>query len=178
MKSLTLTLLAAVTIPLLIGPSTALTDELPEIKTSTAFNKLKQLVGDWEGKLERSTGEVVDLKLSYKVISNGSVIVESAVEDGVEMITTYKDRFGKLTATHYCALGNQPTFNLSTMTDTTLDFDFDPICGLKKGEHKFVIDWKIIHDPKKSNSLVTEYRLIKEDRSYESSQAKLSRVKK
>ncbi|MAR08977.1 MAG: hypothetical protein CL681_03260, partial [Blastopirellula sp.] len=67
-------------------------DDLPVIKTSPAFNKLKNLVGDWKGELRRSTGEVVKLELNYKVISNGSVIVESAVEDGIEMITTYRDR--------------------------------------------------------------------------------------
>ena len=152
-------------------------DDLPVIKTSPAFNKLKNLVGDWKGELRRSTGEVVKLELNYKVISNGSVIVESAVEDGIEMITTYRDRFGKLTATHYCALGNQPTFNLSSLTDATLDFEFDPRCGLKEGEHKYVRDWKITHDPKKANVLVTEYELINEDKSLETSVAKLKKVK-
>ena len=151
-------------------------EELPVIKASPALNKLKKLDGDWEGKLRRSTGEVIDLKLSYKIISNGSVVVENAVEDGIEMITTYKDRFGKLTATHYCALGNQPMFNLSSMTETTLDFEFDPLCGLKEGEHKYVKDWKVIHDPQKADVLVTEYVLINKDKSLQTSVATLKKV--
>ena len=92
------------------------------------------------------------------------------------MITTYKDRFGKLTATHYCALGNQPMFNLSSMTETTLDFEFDPLCGLKEGEHKYVKDWKVIHDPQKADVLVTEYVLINKDKSLQTSVATLKKV--
>ena len=153
-------------------------DDLPKIETSDAFNKLKDLLGDWEGKLEKSTGEVLDLKLSYTLVSNDSVIIESALEGGVPMITTYTDRFGKLTATHYCALGNQPMFTLAALTDTAIDFDFDPVCGLKEGEHKFVKDWKINHDPKNANVLVTEYLLINEDKSLETSVANLKRVTK
>ncbi len=61
-------------------------DDLPKIETSDAFNKLKDLLGDWEGKLEKSTGEVLDLKLSYTLVSNDSVIIESALEGGVPMI--------------------------------------------------------------------------------------------
>ena len=158
--------------------SFAVADELPVIKTSPAFDKMKELIGDWEGKLTRSSGEVVTLKLSYRLISNGSVIVETAMEDDVEMITTYRDRFGKLTATHYCALGNQPMFNLSTMTSTTLDFEFDPQCGLKEGEHKYVKDWKVIHDPKKPDVASYEYVVINEDKTTEDSSAKVKRVTK
>ena len=146
-------------------------DDLPKIETSDAFNKLKDLLGDWDGKLERSTGEVLDLKLSYTLVSNDSVIIESALQDGEPMITTYTDRFGKLTATHYCALGNQPMFTLAALTGTAIDFDFDPVCGLKEGEHKFVKDWKINHDPKNADVLVTEYLLINEDKSLETSVA-------
>lgn len=178
MKYFYLVMFALATISLTNMTHTSAEDDRPKIETSKAFNKFKHLVGDWEGKLAKSTGEVVDLKLSYKLISNDSVILESSVEDGVEMLTTYKDRFGKLTATHYCALGNQPTFNLSTMTGTTLDFDFDPQCGLKEGKHKFVKDWKITHDLRNPGVLVTEYVLINEDETTETSKASLKRVGK
>ena len=160
-----------------LGHTTAVAEPPPEIKTSPAFNKLKELLGDWKGTMKRSTGEVIDLELSYKLTSNNSVIVETAIEDGVEMITTYRDRFGKLTATHYCALGNQPMFNLSSMSDTTLDFEFDPQCGLKEGEHKYVKDWKVIYDPKTADLLKTEYVLINEDKSLQDNAATLKKVK-
>ncbi|MCP4890663.1 hypothetical protein N9D23_12320 [Rubripirellula sp.] len=173
----TKTLILAILATIAINSSVLVAEPPPEIKTSPAFNKLKQLIGDWKGKMTRSTGEVIELELNYKLTSNNSVIMETAIEDGVEMITTYRDRFGKLTATHYCALGNQPMFNLATMTDTTLDFEFDPQCGLKEGEHKYVKDWKVIHDPNTADVLTTEYVVINEDKSLEDSAATLKRVK-
>ena len=65
------------------------------------------------------------------------------------MMSTYTDRFGKLTMTHYCSFGTKPIFNLSSMTENTLDFDFDATCGLKEGEHTFVKDITLKYDPKK-----------------------------
>ena len=171
------TIIFAIVACITISHTTLVAEPPPEIKTSPAFNKLKELLGDWKGTMKRSTGEVIDLELSYTLTSNNSVIVETAIEDGVEMITTYRDRFGKLTATHYCALGNQPMFNLSSMSDTTLDFEFDPRCGLKEGEHKYVKDWKVIHDPKTADLLKTEYVVINEDKSLEDSAAVLKKVK-
>jgi hypothetical protein len=179
MKAAIATLLSCVCLcsAVSLAEDAPVSEATPVIETSPAFDKLKNLVGDWKGEMRRSTGEVIDLKLSYKMVSNGSVIIEDAVEDDVEMITTYTDRFGKLTATHYCALGNQPMFNLSSMTASTLDFDFDPRCGLEEGKHKYVKDWKIIHDPKKPDVLVTEYVLINEDKTLETSVATLKKVK-
>ena len=52
------------------------------------------------------------------------------------MLTTFKDRFGKLTATHYCGLGNQPMFTLGgKTTGSVLNFGLDPASGLKEGKN-------------------------------------------
>ena len=160
----------------LVSSAISNAQELPTIKTSADFDKLKKLVGDWEGKMKKSTGETIDVSLSYKLVSNGSVIVETSIENGTEMISTYKDRFGKLTATHYCALGNQPMFNLSKSTASVLDFELDPACGLKEGKHKFVKELKFTNDSKSKNVLKMEYVVINEDKSTESSKATYKRV--
>ena len=71
-----------------ISLSISSAQDLPVIKTSADFDKLKQLIGDWEGTMKKPTGETIDVTLSYKLVSNGSVIVETSVEDGTEMIST------------------------------------------------------------------------------------------
>jgi hypothetical protein len=158
-----------------ISLSISSAQDLPVIKTSADFDKLKQLIGDWEGTMKKPTGETIDVTLSYKLVSNGSVIVETSVEDGTEMISTYKDKFGKLTATHYC--GNQPMFNLSKSTESVLDFELDPACGLKEGKHKFVKELKFTNNSKTKNVLKMEYLVINEDKTTESSKATYKRVK-
>ena len=152
--------------------------DLPTIKTSADFDKLKRLVGDWKGKMKKPDGKTIDVSVSYKVISNGSVLIENSVEDGTDMLTTFKDRFGKLTATHYCALGNQPMFTLGgKTTDSVLNFELDPACGLKEGKHKFVKSFKFTNESKSKDVLKVEYIVINEDKSTEKSSATYKRVK-
>ncbi|MDG1852801.1 MAG: hypothetical protein P8I97_01450, partial [Verrucomicrobiales bacterium] len=62
--------------------------DLPTIKTSADFDKMKKLVGDWKGKMKKPDGKTIDVSVSYKVISNGSVLLENSVEDGTDMLTT------------------------------------------------------------------------------------------
>lgn len=152
--------------------------DLPTIKTSADFDKMKKLVGDWKGKMKKPDGKTIDVSVSYKVISNGSVLLENSVEDGTDMLTTFKDRFGKLTATHYCALGNQPMFTLGgKTTDSVLNFELDPACGLKEGKHKFVKAFKFTNESKSKDVLKVEYIVINEDKSTEKSTATYKRVK-
>jgi hypothetical protein len=127
----------------LIFSSSAQQDDLPTVKTSEGFKQLQQVVGKWKGKLTREDGTVVKIESEFRVTSNGSAIVERSVEDGTEMFTMYHDKNGQLTVTHYCALGNAPSFTLSKKDKNTLSFAFDSSCGLKAGKDKFVILGKL-----------------------------------
>ena len=59
-------------------------------------------------KLSQSlTGAEYDVSYEFKLISGGGTIVETVVEDGVEMMTTYTDEAGELIIKHYCATWNR-----------------------------------------------------------------------
>ena len=60
----------------------------------SAFAQMKQMEGSWEGMLTRSTGEVVETRSTFRLISDGNTMVETLVEDGVEMLTTYSEQDG------------------------------------------------------------------------------------
>jgi len=105
---------------------------------SPGFEKMKTLVGKWEGKLERSNGETVHLRTQYRVIGGGVSIVEDWIEDDEPMITVYHDKRGNLSAVHYCALGNAPALNMSSLDEGKIAFTFDPICGLDAKKERFV----------------------------------------
>ena len=82
--------------------------KLPPYKGSQAFESMKSLAGNWEGS-EVSGDKEKPVKVEYKVSSNGSTIVETLFPGTkYEMITVYHDNGGKLSMTHYCAIGNQP----------------------------------------------------------------------
>jgi hypothetical protein len=85
----------------------------PPITHTKDFEKMKELVGAWEGKMD--TGKVMEpIRVVYELTSAGNAIVERfAAGKPHEMVTVYHDFNGKLAMTHYCSLGNQPHMELT-----------------------------------------------------------------
>ena len=63
--------------------------DLGNVSHSDAFNHIKKMVGEWKGKLHQPNGTIVDTYSNFKLVSNGNTIIETLIEDGVEMVTTY-----------------------------------------------------------------------------------------
>jgi hypothetical protein len=113
-------LIAALTMPGARAGETA----AGKIDAKAAFEKLKGLAGDWTG----TTGQGLATPVTYRVSSNGSVVMETLFPGTEhEMITMYHLVGSDLVATHYCAEGNQPHFklDLAKSTPTELVFGFD-----------------------------------------------------
>ena len=91
---------------------------------SEAFERLKQLVGTWEGTMDMGQGPMT-ITASYKLTSGGSAIVETDFEGAPhEMVTVYHDNPNReLSMTHYCMLHNQPKMMLKDMKMNELMFD-------------------------------------------------------
>lgn len=105
---------------------------------SAAFNQMKRMIGEWQGKLHQQSGTVVDTNSKFRLVSNGNTIIETLTEDGVEMITTYSDREGVLVIKHYCALGTEPTFRVASMNENSIQLTLDPRNGYQPDHHNFV----------------------------------------
>jgi len=89
---------------------------------STDFDRMKGLVGIWEGKADMGKGMEM-FRITYELTSAGNAIVERiATGTPHEMVTVYHDYGGKLAMTHYCSLGNQPHMELSNAGEATLSF--------------------------------------------------------
>ena len=72
---------------------------------AAGFEKLKSLVGEWQGKT--SEGEAVTL--SYQLVSSGTALMETLTQaNEPNMITIYHLNGDKIMMTHYCSVGNQP----------------------------------------------------------------------
>ena len=97
---------------------------------SPAFEKLKTLVGTWQGKTDMGQGPI-DLTMKYRLLAGGSVLEERVFEGTPnEMITMYYETNGKLGLTHYCVMGNRPGMILKSADAKTITFDFDKNCGI------------------------------------------------
>jgi len=74
-------------------------------KGQAGFDKLKTLVGEWEGQSE----DGVPSRASYQLISGGTALMET-YEPGGEppMVTIYAVDGDRVALTHYCSANNQP----------------------------------------------------------------------
>jgi hypothetical protein len=105
----------------LLCAALAAQEKHPPARTTPAFDQLKSLAGHWEGKDSSGT----PAKVTYEVISNGSVVMEH-LQPGTEseMVTMYSLEGDRIVATHYCAVGNQPTMQTAPLSAATGKYDF------------------------------------------------------
>lgn len=120
---------------------------MPTIEGSKDFNRIKTLVGTWEGSSDMGMkGEAKKINIQYKLTSNNSAIVETLFPGTPhEMVSVYHDIKGKLSMKHYCAMGNQPLMELSSSDDNiiSLDFSANDIIELISREN---IDYIVVDD--------------------------------
>jgi len=124
MKSPTVVLCLVVALCLL--PASGLSQN----QTNPGFEKLKTLVGDWEGK--NADGKPV--RVTYRIVSSGTAVLETLDPEGeMEMVTVYTQDLDQVAVTHYCAANNQPRMRTKANPPdpTELDFQFTGATNLK-----------------------------------------------
>ena len=130
--------------------------------SSAAFAAVKKKLGKWEGRMTQSiTGAVFDVSYEWRLTSGGNTITETIVEDGVEMLTTYNDRDGELVVKHYCALGTEPIFKVSEVSEASMSITLDEAkSDLDRAYHNFVTDMKWTMDASDPNAMVFENSVL------------------
>jgi hypothetical protein len=101
----------------------------PAIKTNPEFERMKSLVGNWEGKSTDGSSANV----SYTLVSDNSALMEKiAMGSESEMLTVYHPDGDRLMMTHYCSLHNQPRMRSQTSRpdQNKIAFDFVDVTNL------------------------------------------------
>ena len=93
-------------------------------RSQAAFERLKSLAGDWEGKSTKGWTE----KISYQVIAGGSVLMEMShgAHPNEWMATMFHMDGEHLMLTHYCIAKNQPRLRATEFSEDgkTITFTF------------------------------------------------------
>ena len=91
-------------------------------KNSPGFEKLKTLAGEWSGK----TKDGKPVRVSYKVVSDGSALMEmlSMGKGEGDMVTVYHLDGENLMLTHYCSAHNQPRMKAEPASGEIKALDF------------------------------------------------------
>lgn len=94
----------------------------PMMKTIPDFEKMKSLVGEWQGtSLDGKTAKVF-----YALVSDKSALMEKLLMGGEsEMVTVYHPDGDHLMMTHYCSAHNQPRMRSQTVSKDSKSIVFD-----------------------------------------------------
>ncbi len=112
---ISLYLLAFTAFTLGAHPSAAQTTENP------GFEKLKTLVGEWEGKAADGSPKTV----SYQLMSGGTALMETLKHaDEPAMVTIYTADGDRVALTHYCTANNQPRMQSAPISASREEIDF------------------------------------------------------
>ncbi|HMD85897.1 MAG TPA: hypothetical protein VKO18_14475 [Terriglobia bacterium] len=114
-------------------------------KSQPAFDKIKSLVGNWEGKGPGGG----PAHINYKLVSGGTAVMESILESSeAQMVTLYYLDGDHLMMTHYCMANNQPRMraDASTSSASAIKFTFVDATNLSGPDaghmHAHSIIWK------------------------------------
>lgn len=95
-----------------------------------AFERLKALVGNWQGVGEGAENTTT----SFELMASGSALMERlSPMAGVVMLNAYHPDGDAVVMTHYCASGNQPRMRC-TKDGASLAFAMTDITNWKKDE--------------------------------------------
>ena len=100
---------------------------------SPELEKIKGLVGRWEGTTSRVADGSLTAVVTYEVTGAGSAVIEKLFPGtNAEMTTVYHDdSTGRLVADHYCNAGNQPKLRLMESKGEQLYFVLSPDSDIK-----------------------------------------------
>ena len=122
-------IMLAVLAGLILAQSRVLAE--PPDAGSTAFDKLKSLAGEWEGKANEA-GHDMATTTSFRMVSDNSAIL-NVLGAGTphEMVTMFHMDGKDLLGTHYCAAHNQPRFRYVPSSDPkVVAFEFKDATNL------------------------------------------------
>ena len=151
-------------LPTLLCLAVQAADVKPNLDATTAWSRLKSLVGEWEGE-----GDMGKVYLSYELIAGGTALVERERTDKTpEMLTVYHLDGKRLVLTHYCMAGNQPRMEARSFNPGTGDFAFDFVDATNMPSPNTG------HMRSVSMKLIDEKHLSSEWRFYEGGQMKMN----
>lgn len=121
-------------------------DQCDKEQSTSSFDKLKNLVGTWEGKSDEGGKEQI-VKASYQLTSAGTALEEKIfIGTPHEMISIYYPDGKTVSMTHYCAQGNRPVMTLKKASGDGMFFEMNGKNGIQsKNEqhmHSLDVTWK------------------------------------
>ena len=116
----------------------------PKPSATATFDKLKSLVGEWQGTMDEG-GQQMPASASFRLVSHGSALMQVlGAGSPYEMVTMFHMDHSDVLATHYCASHNQPRFRLVPSSEPdVVTFDFKDATNLASPSAPHMLGIKI-----------------------------------
>lgn len=148
----------------------------PKPSTSTSFEAMKKLVGEWIVDDPDAKGDR-PVVTRFKLIANGSVLHETLFPGtNHEMVSVYHMDGPDFICTHYCAMGNQPRLKIEATKDPKVFALKSVAVGNSKSindahmgqatitlvdDNHYVADWKVLVNQKIDDSHPAKFKLVR-----------------
>ena len=109
-----------------LAMASAAAAQTPSSNAQAAFERLKQLQGEWQATTPDGKSE----HLSYRLIAADSAIEERYSGQHGSMLTVYTLDGDHVLLTHYCMAHNQPRMTATALKNDELDFQFLDATGM------------------------------------------------
>jgi len=155
-----LSILSAVYLMVAAAPALAGTN------AENAFDWLKSIAGEWQGKSEDGESTIA----TYEVSSGGTIVIEK-LSPGTHpcMTSVYHKDKDSVMMTHYCNMDNQPRMRMKSFdaAKNSISFDFVDITNLQNEKDAYIQkvtlsmpdkqhleqDWTCLRDGKESHAI-------------------------
>jgi hypothetical protein len=135
------------TFTILTGLALACISQAQDDSGATAFEKLKALVGDWQGTYAwTGSTKTGSMDAAYYVTGNASALVENLIVEGIPSMTSIYHLDGAdLRMTHYCAAQNQPRLKAERidLTHGIINFGFVDVTNLRSADAAHVRELEV-----------------------------------
>ena len=168
-----MTLLAAI---IALAAATLVAGNPPDNpKSSPAFDKLKALVGTWQGK----DNEGKPVTITYKAVSAGTSLMETLdmADDKEAMVTMYHLDGDPLMMTHYCSMGNQPRMRAKKMIKDGNTISFAYVDGTNMASAKDSHMHNLVITFKDNDHFAQEWTMWKDGKTEHTSTFEFERAK-
>jgi hypothetical protein len=129
---------------------------MPMGKSNAAFDRMKSLVGEWQGTMP--DGKPVTV--SYSLVSGGTALMERlAPGTETEMVTMYTADGDDVMMTHYCDMNNQPRMKASKPSAGAAAYTFNYVDATNLSSPKMPHMQKLVTTFKDSDHITQEWAL-------------------
>ena len=155
-RNMIVSLAVLIALSFIASPVVAGEPAMPMGKSNAAFDRMKSLVGEWQG----TSPDGKTVTATYSLVSGGTALMERlAPGTEMEMVTMYTADGDDVMMTHYCDMNNQPRMKASKPSAGAAAYTFNYVDATNLSSPKMPHMQKLVTTFKDNDHITQEWAL-------------------